>query len=198
LILYYFFHTYAWYFNALKKIVSIFLVFLILFNTLGFYGLLEGLRYKSALELVQRLDNQQYSEEETLTIKVPLAIPYHSDTNDYERVNGEVEYKGEFYRLIKQKLERDTLSIVCIKDYASKRIKQALADYVKTFTDKPADAKHSGKTSSNFIKDYLPSKITISTVAEGWHYALAFFPENCDLTNADHSITSPPPKIIYS
>ncbi len=68
--------------------------------------------------------------------------------------------KGEFYRLVKQKYQNDTLFMVCIKDHASKRIEQAVTDYVKTFTDKPIDTKHSGKVNTNFIKDFLPSRIT--------------------------------------
>ena len=60
----------------LKKLVAIFLVFLLLFNAMGFYGLLQGLRYKTTLELVQRLDNHQYSEEETIILKVPISVPY--------------------------------------------------------------------------------------------------------------------------
>ncbi|HEX6890362.1 MAG TPA: hypothetical protein VF141_06710, partial [Chryseolinea sp.] len=128
----------------MKKIIAIFLVLLLLFNALGFYGLFIGLRYKNEIDLVQRLDNDQYLEEQTVTLKVPMTLPYHLDS-EYERVDGEIEHDGEFYRLVKQKLQKDTLYIVCIKDQGSKRIKQALADYVKTFTDKPADAKHAGK-----------------------------------------------------
>ncbi len=65
--------------NALKRIISIFLVFLLLFNTLGFYGLLQGLRYKSTLDLVTRLDNHRYSEDETILLKIPVAVPYQID-----------------------------------------------------------------------------------------------------------------------
>lgn len=121
------------------------------------------------MDLVHRLDTQQYSEDETVTIKVPLAVPYHTDSDDYERVDGEVEHNGEFYRLVKQKLEQDTLVIVCIKDQASKQIKQALKDYVKSFTDKPVDAKHHGKIFAGFIKDFLPSNIEISSASNGWN-----------------------------
>ena len=98
-----------------------------------------------------------------------MTLPYHLDS-EYERVDGEIEHDGEFYRLVKQKLEKDTLYIVCIKDHDSKRIKQALADYVKTFTDKPVDAKHQGKFSASFIKDFLPTSIEITPASAGWNY----------------------------
>lgn len=121
--------------------------------------------------MVQRLDQQQYSHDETITIAVPFAIPYQQDS-EYSRVDGEIEHNGEFYRLVKQKFEKDTLFIVCIKDQQSKRIKQALADYVKTFTDKPVDANNAAKGSITFIKDFLPTSINISHACQGWNCAI--------------------------
>lgn len=178
----------------LKKLIAIFLVFLLLFNALGFYGVFVGLQYKIGLDLVQRLDKHDYQREETVTIKVPMALPYHIDTGVYERVDGEIEHKGEFYRLVKQKLEKDTLYIVCIKDQDSKRIKQALADYVKTFTDKPVDAKQSGKFFTGFIKDFLPSSIEITPASSGWNYTVVTI-TLCDSFNSRSiAVFSPPPQ----
>ncbi len=190
-----FFHTYGSLFpNALKRIISIFLVFLLFLNILGFYGLLQGLRYKTTLELVQRLDNDRYSTEETILLKIPVAVPYQIDSEEYERVDGEFEHQGEFYRLVKQKYQNDTLFMVCIKDHTSKRIEQALTDYVKTFTDKPIDAKHSGKVATNLVKDYLPSCVSINTISTGWNSELVFAIKKYDLLNHDQSIASPPPR----
>lgn len=118
--------------------------------------------------MAYRLDNKQYSEQETVTLKVPMAVPYHTDANQFQRVDGEIEYKGEYYRLVKQKLQKDTLYIVCIKDQDSKRINQALADYVKTFTDKPANTKQSSKLLTSFIKDFLPSSVVLTNLSSGW------------------------------
>jgi len=179
----------------LKRIISIFLVFLLLFNTLGFYGLLQGLRYKSTLDLVTRLDNHRYSEDETILLKIPVAVPYQIDSEGYERVDGEFEHQGEFYRLVKQKYQNDTLFMVCIKDQASKRIEQAVTDHVKTFADKPIDAKHSGKVNTNFIKDFLPSRISINEISTGWDSELVFGIKKYDLLSHDQSIASPPPRI---
>ena len=178
----------------MKKAVSIILIFLLLFNALGFYGLLRGLEYKTTRDLVKRLDNQQYSKSETITIKVPFTLPYQLDSNGYERVNGKFEHNGEFYRLVEQKLARDTLFIVCIKDHASNRIKQALEDYVKTFTDKPAHAKNSGKSFISFIKDFLPTSILLSSVSAGWNYTVVLTPFTDNFTSRFLAVFTPPPK----
>jgi hypothetical protein len=178
----------------LKKVTSICLILLLLFNALGFYGFLQGLRYKTTQDLVKRLDNHRYSEDETILLKIPVAVPYQIDSEDYERVDGEFEHEGEFYRLVKQKYQNDTLFMVCIKDHTTKRIEQAVADYVKTFTDKPVDAKHNGKVINIFIKDFLPSHITIKSISTGWHSEVVFGRKTPGLTDLDQSIISPPPR----
>jgi len=180
--------------NALKRIISIFLVFLLLFNTLGFYGLLQGLRYKSTLDLVTRLDNHRYSEDETILLKIPVAVPYQIDVDGYERVDGEFEYKGEFYRLVKQKYQNDTLFMVCIKDHASKRIEQALTDYVKTFTDKPVDRQHTGKNFMSFVKDFLLTSIKISTTSKGWNYTVTSASAEHYFYDRSLRVLTPPPQ----
>lgn len=152
----------------MKKAVSIVLIALLLFNVLGYYGLFVGLRYQNDQELLQRLDNDHYSEAETITIRIPLAIPYASDKKDFERVDGDFKYNGQFYRLVKQRLHSDTLYLVCLKDQGSTRIHKALADYVKTFTDKPGDAQHGAKVLPTFIKEYLRSTCTIRHSSTGW------------------------------
>ena len=178
----------------MKGSIAILLIFLLLFNALGFYGLFVGLRYKTASDLVARLDKQQYLDEETVTLKIPMAIPYHLDS-DYERVDGEIEHGGEFYRLVKQKLQKDTLYIVCIKDYDSKRIKQALADYVKTFTDKPVDSNSAGKFLTNFIKDFLPTSLEIRPASAGWNYSVALADISDSFDSRSLAVFSPPPQI---
>jgi hypothetical protein len=166
----------------------------VLFNALGFYGLLVGLEYKAGLDLVARLNKEQYRAEETVTLKVPMALPYYIDKGCFERVDGQIAHQGEFYRLVKQKLENDTLYIVCIRDNDSKLINQALSDYVKTFTDKPVDNKHTSKYAIDFIKEFLPSFITLSTEARGWNCCVHTDTVPDFFSSISLSVFSPPPR----
>jgi hypothetical protein len=178
----------------MRKILPIVLCLLLLLNVLGYYGVFMGLHYKNSQDLMQRFDANDYREQETVTIKVPLALPYASSDDQFERVDGELEHNGEFYRLVKQRLHEDTLYIVCYKDNQSKRIKQALADYVKTFTDKPVDAKSSGKAIQNFIKDYISSVIKIESATGGWENPLSFFAVEHAYQQSVISLIKHPPK----
>jgi hypothetical protein len=178
----------------MKKVTTYLLMVLLFLNVLGYYGLFLGLKYQTSAALTQRLDRDQYYDRETVTLKVPLTVPYQSAT-EYVRVNGEFEHEGEVFRLVKQKLANDTLYIVCIKDIRSKHIKKALADYVKTFSDQPTQSKSSDNTVPSFIKEYIVATFGSGTTA---FYNVTSFPipENEDLTHLlSRSVTSPPPEV---
>jgi hypothetical protein len=153
-----------------KKLLSLLLVVLLLFNVLGYYGLFLGLQYQNSQQMIAKFDAEEYSNSETITIKVPITIPYASDSRDYERVNGQFEHEGEFYRLVKQRLLHDTLFIVCVKDMQSKNIHQALTSYVKTFTDKPVDNHSNTKAFSLLSKDYISHTVSIGHSSSGWSF----------------------------
>lgn len=152
----------------MKKLVAITVLIVFLLNAVGLYGILLGLQFKVAFEANKQLDDDQYSISETITFSIPIAIPYSIDEQDFHRVAGEFVHQGEVYRFVKQKLNKDTLYIVCIKDAKSKKINQALADYVKTFTDRPFSTKQQGTKLNSIIKDYLNTGITIENDANGW------------------------------
>ncbi|MGC3943919.1 MAG: hypothetical protein QM762_05175 [Chryseolinea sp.] len=177
----------------MKKITAILFASLVLLNSLGFYGILVGIQYHSGRALESRLDRNQYDPSETVTLKFPMALPYQTDQISYERVDGKVEYNGEYYRLVKQKLAKDTLYIVCIKDHDGKLIAEALSDYVKTYTDKPADAKHTLKA-FNFIKDYLPTSTDLQCHTFGWNHDIQFIAAAVFYNSVPATHKSPPPR----
>ncbi len=142
---------------------------LFLLNAVGFYGVFLGLQLKDDQEANEKLDDDQYRDDAAITFKIPLTVPYASDNKDFERVTGKFEHEGEVYRLVKQKLYRDTLHIVCIKDSHSKNINQALTDYVKTFADHPINSKQSSKSIQLLTKDYLLTGTVIESQSLGWN-----------------------------
>lgn len=152
-----------------------------------------GLQLKTAHQMRQHFDNENYVHQE-VTFKVPLTVPYSTDSKEYNRVDGEFEHNGEVYRLVKQRLQGDTLFIVCVKDNTSKRINQALADYVKTFTDKPGSSQENSKSNQNLIKDFISNSVSIEKQNSGWEKKLTFYLVENKYELLSSSLTGPPPK----
>lgn len=116
----------------------------------------------------QRLNNDNYEESDMITIRMPISIPYAVDSYDFERTDGMIEHNGTVYRKVKQRLLKDTLQIVCVKDHHRERINKAFISFVKTFSDQD-NALPSGKVIHEFAKDYLPCSIAISRISAGWY-----------------------------
>jgi hypothetical protein len=156
-----------------KRILSIALVAILLLNALGYYGVFMGLHHKNDVAMKQSLDSESYDLSNTITIRIHVSIPYMTDQTDFERVDGKIEHDGTLYRKVKQRYADDTLTVVCIRDTQYRQINQALADYVKTFTDKAPDSKPGSKTTLNFLKDYLPTQLSIRSFSAGWSSSLS-------------------------
>lgn len=175
----------------MKKVAAHLLILLLLLNVMGYYGVFIGLKYSHNVRLNAQLDNLQYDHSETVTLKVPITIPYYGNTN-FERVTGEIEHEGEFYKLVKQKYESDTLYIVCIKDEHSQRIKQALSDYVKNFSEHSADGML--KTAPSFIKDFVSPTFCFSSASQGWQLNIQFGLTEQRVKEVVRVSISPPPE----
>jgi len=157
-------------FELVKKVLTLFLLVLFLLNVVGYYGVLVGLRSSVTEKWRQSVDRDATGAQ--LIFKIPLAIPYAVDATEYSSVDGEFEHQGEVFRLVKQKLTHDTLYIVCVKDNASKKINQALADYVKTFSDKPFNAKQNSKSIQPISKDFFSTTTILKTDQSGFDVAI--------------------------
>jgi len=178
----------------MRRLLALLLLTFFLFNTIGYYFLYQAIRSHSYLALQKRLDNDLYSREETVTIKIPAAIPYQSNT-DYQRVNGSFEHQGEFFKLIKQKIANDTLYVVCYRDHAEKKISGLLADFVKASNDLPQSSKSTAlKLLSNLSKDYeLCSGISLHS-SPGLLTRNLFPPQISFFRDHTLAIISPPPE----
>jgi hypothetical protein len=137
-------------------------------NTLGYYGVFLGLQYQNSAALTRQLDADQYDPSQTVTFQVPLSVPYMYNDADFKRADGLFEHNGEFYRLIKQKYADDVLTVVCIRDSETKRINEAMSDYVMTFTDTAGDDSQGTTLTVSFIKDYISQTFSIVTTSSGW------------------------------
>ncbi len=160
-------------------------------NTMGYYAIFLGLQYKHSVAMTSAFDANQYNATDAVTIKIPMILPYMNEDSDFRRVDGAFEYKGEFYRLIKQKYANEMLTVICIKDTEKKRINEAITDYVMTFGDTGDD--QGSQLTISFIKDYIPQTLTIITTSNGWQSdVVESIAVNCLVPTFTSSVIHPP------
>lgn len=153
---------------SLKKTFSILFVVVLLLNVMGYYVVFLGMQYRNDLTIARVLDTDQYNDSQTITLKIPVSIPYMTDQVEFQRVEGEFEHHGKAYRLVKQKYAKDTLTVVCFRDHENERITEALSNYVKTFGDNGPDSGDNLKITVSFIKEFLPHSFSVLTLTTGW------------------------------
>lgn len=112
----------------MKKACAIFFLSIFLFNIGGYYLVYWAAKSRARKDLLVRLDTDSYSSNDVVVFSVPLSLPYVQQQS-YERVNGEFEYQGQYYSLVKQRFENDTLFLVCIKDQHKKKLVNVLNEY---------------------------------------------------------------------
>ncbi len=141
----------------MKRVLSIALIVLFLFNVIGYYGIYMAMLRQARVALNEKIDNDQYKDEQTVTIKIPMTLPYPVQ-DEFQRVQGDFEHQGEFYKLVKQKYSNDTLYVVCIKSAEEKKAFKVFSDLVKLSTDQSSSSStnQSTKTIVSIIKDYNP------------------------------------------
>ena len=177
----------------MKNLTSILLVLLLLFNAMGFYTIFISMEYKHEARLLQSFDDDNYDLSNVITIKIPVAIPYAANQENFERLNGEFNYEGYSYRMVKQKYSMDTLHIVCVRDVEGQQINQALGDYVKNLAGNAPASKGNGKIIFTFLKDYFHPNFAIIHNTSGWSSTLRMksgAPDFCSTYLAD--IVHPP------
>jgi hypothetical protein len=159
----------------LKRLTGIFLLCLILFNTIGYYGVLIVIEHQLTAQILGKIDENADEISGDLMLTVPVDLPYSLDSKSYERVDGTIVYHGEVYRLVKQKIYHNNLYVVCIRDDRSTDVKEVMDEYSKTFTNNQSDKSDSAvKIVVSFAKYYFPFDKTAASEACGWNYDLRF------------------------
>lgn len=109
----------------MKKLAAYILLGLLLFNWGGYHLLYDGMAKWSDEKFQLALDETLYDEADWLHIKIPASLPYGSNSEQYERVEGSIEINGITYSYVKRRFYQDTLELVCLPNLQTTQIKNA-------------------------------------------------------------------------
>jgi hypothetical protein len=115
----------------LKKIISILLILVFLFNLVGYRFVTEYLQHRADKQLSNQLDRNIFDETQLVEIKVPLNLPYQSNWAAYQRYDGALELGGVLYQYVKRKVSNDTLYLLCIPNMKKMRLETAKNELFK-------------------------------------------------------------------
>lgn len=104
--------------------------------------------------LQSRLDKEQYSDNELISIKTSLNLPYYVSSPAYERAYGSVTVNGEDYEYVKRRVYKDTLELLCLPNHAKTNLQAAKNEFFQLSI--VGQSSQSEKKSGTILKISLP------------------------------------------
>jgi hypothetical protein len=133
----------------LKKLITITLLAVHLFNIAGYNLLFHYFMNRSEARLIKQLDRNDYNDQDLVVLKMPLNLPYYNSSGTTERVDGEIEISGTHYNYVKRQVSNDTLYLYCIPNTAKTKLRNAQTDFSKGVSDTQPDT---GKGTNSLLK----------------------------------------------
>ena len=138
----------------MKRLTAILFFSVFLFNLAGYQLVINYMQEQQDTRLVAQLDRHEYNHAELISIKTPLTLPYYTNSEDYERVDGTIEMNGMEYRYVKRRIFNDSLELLCIPNWEKEQLQWAKLDFFKMTND--WKSAQDGKKSSATFKNVLP------------------------------------------
>jgi hypothetical protein len=149
--------------------------------------------------ITQTIERGNISEEDFIVFGIPITLPYQSE-RDSERLEGDFEYEGKHYEMVKKRLKNDTLYVYCINNVAQERLKANLSKHTAAHVGEPVGnqaRKSAEKIIKHIIKDYLSQPAAVLS-AHLQNNALLTTPVHylLPVSSVALLVPSPPPKSV--
>ncbi|HYH14183.1 MAG TPA: hypothetical protein VD794_03120 [Flavisolibacter sp.] len=149
----------------MKRLAAILFLNIMLFNLCGYKLIIHFLHNKSDAQLSVLIDNDEFEEEELITIKTRLSLPYYTNSVTYERVDGVISIDGVYYNYVKRRVFNDSLELLCLPNPAKTVLEKIEVGFSKNVTDNTSDDKSNKKLT--VIKNTQPEFYEKSAFAPG-------------------------------
>jgi len=124
---------------ALKKLAAISLLIIFAFNIIGYRLVFNLLESSADATFTAKIDAGRYNEKELITVRVPINMPYLSNPKDFERVDGEVTVSGQVYKYVMRKVERDTMTLLCLPHHEKTQLQNKANEFAGKVNDLPSN-----------------------------------------------------------
>jgi hypothetical protein len=136
----------------MKKLTAILLLLIFMFNLFGYRLFVSCMVSNVNKSLEIALDKNDFNEQDLISIKTPINLPYYNNSSVFARAYGEVEMNGILYTYVKSRIYNDSLEMLCIPNRAKQQLLNSKDDFTHVILDVQKDTNkkspHSGKTFS--------------------------------------------------
>jgi hypothetical protein len=148
-----------------NKPVAIFLLLIHIFNVGGYRFVFDKLEKDASVQLIDKLDNEEYRDDQLIEMKVPLPMPYQTNWASFERYNGEIQIEGVHYNYVKRKVWNDTLILLCIPNHDKMQLNSAKEQFFSLVNDLDQKGKDMPAPKANIVKSITTDYQATETMA---------------------------------
>jgi hypothetical protein len=145
--------------------VAIILLLIHIFNVGGYRFVFDKLEKDASVQLIDKLDNDEYSDDQLIEMKVPLPMPYQTNWSSFERYNGEIQIEGVHYNYVKRKVWNDTLILLCIPNHDKMQLNSAKEQFFSLVNDLDQKGKDMPTPKANIVKSITTDYQATETMA---------------------------------
>ncbi len=158
----------------MKKVLSFLLVLVLLYQAGGF-----ALKFIFENDLIVA----DVPNSETVVVKLPMALPYHTDWETPKEVSGELRNGDDFYQMKEQVMKNDTLYTTLVSDRNARENFFDLASQVNEhlINGQSDDSPSKTKLINTLIKEYCSNN-------HSWVFYIIEWP--CEAVKSIHPIQS--------
>ena len=133
----------------MKRLTAILLLGIFSFNLFGYRLIASFLESRENKKMELALDKSDYSDEQLISIKQAINLPYYQNSQAFQRIDGEIEIAGILYKYVKCRIYNDSLELLCIPNTGKMKIQAAKADFSKLSSDfQQSDSKKKSSSES--------------------------------------------------
>ncbi len=116
--------------------------------------MINCLQQEQQVAFTARVDASQYNDQELVSIKTSLNLPYYTNSGNFERAYGSIHVDGVDYEYVKRRVYNDTLELLCLPNKDKTNLQVVKNLFFKFSTDDQTSPP--SKKSQTTLKSGLP------------------------------------------
>jgi len=144
-----------------KRIASILLLIILLFNFIGYQLLSSYMEDRANQKLEAKLDKNDYDDADLISFKVPVThLSYYNNSNQFKRVDGQIEVNGVQYKYVKSRIFNDSVELLCIPNETAMKLKSAKDEFFRLVNDLQHTGQSKKSESHSYSKNFSVDNYT--------------------------------------
>lgn len=111
---------------------------ILLFSLCGYRMVIDLLQSQADHAMISVINEEAYGEDNLVSLKVPVSLPYYTNSEQFQHISGDITIEGALYRYVKRRIYRDSIEYLCLRDVTSTSLQSARDQFFQLAYDMQA------------------------------------------------------------